>query len=92
MGEIVRWTLCIFIGAPSVLVLAANWLFLIGTVRTRKPTSLVFPFISGLLGTTACLICPVEGVQWFAWLPVVLDVGVLGLVGAIATGQMFRRR
>ena len=92
MGEILRWLLCIFIGAPCALALVCNWLCLIGAFQTKKPTSLVFPFIAGLLGAAACLICPVERVQWFAWCPVVLDVGILGFLGAVATGKLFGRR
>jgi formate hydrogenlyase subunit 3/multisubunit Na+/H+ antiporter MnhD subunit len=92
MGEILRWLVCILMGVPCALALVGNWLFLIGTLWTKKPTSMVFPFIAGLLGAAACLICPVERVQWLAWYPVVLDVGILGFLFAVATGRGFGRR
>lgn len=90
--EILRWLLCILLAVPCALALLANWLLLINTRRTKKSTSMVFPFVAGLFGAAAFLVCPVDRVQWFAWLPVILDVGILGLLGAVVTGRMLGPR
>jgi len=73
--EAFRWIVCIGLGGFFGLILLGNWLSLIGTLWTRKSTSLV-PLIGGLGCAVACLLCPDERVQSFAWLPLVLDLSI----------------
>ena len=89
MLEVVRWLICVILGAPSALFLICNWFLLIGTLWTKKPTSMIFPFIAGTLGAAACLVCPSDGIRWFAWGPLLLDVGVLGFILWLVRRQAF---
>lgn len=75
---------------PAVLLIVLNWFGFVGFVverirtRTRRGFSFAPPFLSGLVAAVACLICPVDWVNRFAWCPLVLDPSIL-LLG-VATG------
>ncbi len=90
---ILHWTVCGIFGGLSALFLVANWGLLFGTLQTRKPTSLVFPFVSGPVCALACWLSPSEWLQRWAWVPLVLDFSLLALLGAAmaAIGKWFRR-
>ena len=81
MGEAIRWVACGGIGGLAALFLVGNWLVLIGTVRTRKPTSLIFPFLCGPLCAAACWFRPSVFLQQWFWVPLVLDFTMAVLVG-----------
>ena len=83
MWEGIRWVVCIGLGSVFGLFLIGNWLSLIGTVKTKKPTSLVFPFISGPLCALACWVCPSPRLQSFWCVALVLDIGLLSLLGTV---------
>jgi hypothetical protein len=74
----------ITLGTLLFLLLLANWCGIIGFAfhRYRHPEktggfSFAPPFIGGVLGCIGCLVCPIEGVRRFAWVPLVLDPSIL---------------
>ncbi len=46
-------------------------------IRLEKDVPTVGPFIGGISGGLAMLLCPILGTSDFAWIPLVLDVGCL---------------
>jgi hypothetical protein len=76
-------TIWIILGVLLALLLLANWCGIIGFAvdRYRHPEktghfSFAPPFIGGVLGCIGCLICSIEGVRRFAWVPLVLDPSI----------------
>ena len=74
----------IALGVLLALLLLLNWCGLIVAVihSYRHPEqtggfSFAPPLIGGVLGCVGCLVCPIEGVSRFAWLPLVLDPSIL---------------
>jgi hypothetical protein len=86
--EAIRWVICIGLGGLFGLGLIGNWAALFGTLRTKKPTSLIFPFICGPMCAVACLLCPNDRVRSLAWCPLVLDPGILA-VTLVAVAWLF---
>jgi hypothetical protein len=81
MGEAIRWVLCIGLSGLFGLFLVGNWLFLLGTARTKKPTSLVFPFVNGPVCALACLFSPSPFLRAWFWVPLALDFTLFALIG-----------
>jgi hypothetical protein len=76
-----RWTLSVLFGLPAGLLILLNWIDLIRWTRAHKAgESLSFapPFLCGMVGAAACLLCPVSQVQFFAWCPLLLDPSIFG--------------
>jgi hypothetical protein len=80
----------IILGGLLGLLLLANWCGLIGFAvdRYRHPEktggySFAPPFLGGVLGCIGCLVCPIEGVRRFAWVPLVLDPSIFLLTIAL---------
>ncbi len=46
-------------------------------IRLEKNVPTVGPFIGGISGGLAMLLCPILGTSEFAWIPLVLDLGCL---------------
>ena len=66
MDEALRWVACVGVGGLAALFLLSNWILVIGTAKTRKPTSLVFPFLCGPACAAACWISPSAFLhRWF---------------------------
>lgn len=83
MGEALRWLLCGGVGGLATLFMVGNWMLLIGTAWTKKPTSLVFPFLGGPVCAAACWFSPSASLQRWFWVPLVLDFTLLVLVGIV---------
>jgi hypothetical protein len=73
-----------------LLLLLANWSGIIGFAlnRYRQPEkaggfSFAPPFIGGVLGCIGCLICPIDGVRRFAWVPLAVDPSILLMTIAV---------
>ena len=93
MWEILRWVVCIGMVGLFGLFLIANWLLLLGTVRIKKPTSLLFPFCCGPVCALGCWLSPSVLLQAWFWVPLVLDFTLLVLIGkgVVAVGRLFCR-
>lgn len=78
-----QWTACVVVGGMAALVLIANWLLLSGTAKTKKPTSVIFPFLCGPVCAAAWWFSPSEFLQRWFWVPLVLDFTLLVLVGIL---------
>jgi hypothetical protein len=91
--EVGRWIGCVVVGGPAALLIVNNWLLLIGTARTRKPTSLVFPFICGPVCAAACWFGP-SALRWWFWVPLAADFTLWVLVGLgiAAVVRLFARQ
>ena len=87
----IRWVIFVLLAGPTALVLLGNLMGLLGTLQSRKPISLIFPFVCGPICALAFLICPAPRVQVVAWLPLLLDVSLLALAWAILSGQVSGR-
>ena len=76
MESVLWWTLCLVLGVPASLLLFLNWGGLIDALRKRRNFSFAPPWLCGLAGAVACWACPVEEVQAFWWLPLVIDASI----------------
>lgn len=63
MLHILHWAVSGIFGGLAALFLFANWVALLGTLRTRKPTPLIGPFICGPMCALACWLNPSEWLQ-----------------------------
>ena len=85
-----QWTVCLILGVPSALLIPLNWLSFIGymlAVRRGHTGGHSFapPFLCGIAGAVACLVCPVPGVWRWAWVPPLVDpsIGLLLVCGVL---------
>lgn len=92
------WTAAsIIFGVLLALLLLANWCGIIGFAinRFRHPDetrgfSFAPPFVGGVLGCIGCLVCPIEGVRRYAWLPLVLDPSIFLMTIALLLHPLSR--
>jgi hypothetical protein len=76
------WAVCMLLGVPSALLIPLNWLSFVGWVvesaRGKRPGGFVFcpPYLCGVAGAIACLVCPWPGVWRWAWVPPLLDPSI----------------
>ena len=71
-----RWTLCLLLGVPAVVLILLNWMSMISAVKDRRSYSFAPPWLCGVTGAVACLLCPVSQVQHLALSPLVLDPSI----------------
>jgi hypothetical protein len=95
--EGLRWTLTLTLGVPSALLLPLNWLALIGwAIEVRRGYrgghSFAPPFLCGVAGSVACLVCPWPGVWRWAWVPPLLDPSIALLLASLALQALARLR
>ncbi len=82
MADVLLWAVCLILGVPCALLIIGNWLIVIGagveTIRHSKSKSFSFcpPFLCGIVGGVAVLVCPWPGSWRWAWLPLILDPSV----------------
>src|SRR5688500_3434441 len=82
MADVLLWAVCLILGVPSALLILGNWLIVIGAgveaARHGKSKSFSFcpPFLCGIVGAAACLVCPVPGSWHWAWLPLLIDPSI----------------
>jgi hypothetical protein len=69
----------IILGVLGGLVIVANWVIAISASRSKRHMSMV-PVVGAALAAVALLL--VEGLRRWAWLPIVLDLGTLGMLAA----------
>jgi hypothetical protein len=80
--ETLRWAVSLIMGVPAALLIPLNWLSLAGwlvAVRRGHKGGLSFapPFLCGIAGAVALLVCPRPGAWRWAWLPPLLDPSIL---------------
>lgn len=88
--DALHWAACLILGVPSALLIPLNWLSFIGySLAVRRGYkgghSFAPPFLCGIAGAVACLICPWPGVRWWAWVPPLADpsIGLLLVCGVL---------
>lgn len=79
--EALQWTACLILGVPSALLIPLNWLSLVGwLIAVRRGHkgghSFAPPFLCGIAGTVACLVCPWPNVWRWAWVPLLVDPSI----------------
>jgi hypothetical protein len=85
--EALLWVVCLILGVPSALLIPLNWLSFVGWVIAARRGykgghSFAPPFLCGIAGAVACLICPLPGVWRWAWVPPLLDPSIALLLAA----------
>ena len=79
--ESLMWAITLILGVPFALLIPLNWLSFIGWVIAvrrghRGGHSFAPPFLCGIAGAIACLVCPWPGVWRWAWVPPLLDPSI----------------
>ncbi len=79
--EAFQWAACLILGAPSALLIPLNWLSFVGwLIAVRRGYkgghSFAPPFLCGIAGAVACLVCPWPGVWRWAWVPPLVDPSI----------------
>jgi hypothetical protein len=74
-----RLFVSVLLGLLSLCWIVSNAMVLAWWLLRGRRESLV-PFLGGISGCFALLICPVPGAARWAWLPPLLDIGCLPLI------------
>jgi hypothetical protein len=79
--EALQWTAGLILGVPFALLIPLNWLSFVGwLIAVRRGHkgghSFAPPFLCGIAGAVACLVCPWPGVWRWAWAPPVVDPSI----------------
>jgi hypothetical protein len=86
--EAMLWAVTLILGVPSALLIPLNWLMFVSwaveSARGKRTGNFSFcpPFICGVAGAVACLVCPWPGVSWWAWVPPLIDPSIALLFAA----------
>jgi hypothetical protein len=89
-----RWVLCALLGLPAALLIMLNWADMVRWMKAHRAGqgfSFAPPYLCGITGAAACLLCPVSQVHYLAWCPLVLDPSILGGVIYIRTILLLRK-
>ena len=81
----ILWCIAIPLGLLWLLCAAGNLCCIIGTARRGRSVS-VIPFVGGVSGALAVLVCPVVGIWHWFWLPLLIDFS-----GFLILTSMLRR-
>ncbi len=89
------WAACLILAVPSALLIPLNWLSFVGWLiearRGRKRNfSFAPPFLCGIAGAIACLICPWPDVWRWAWVPPLIDPSIALLLVAVVLHAVAR--
>lgn len=87
--ETARWIMAVPLALMSLSIIVGNPVAGIQAERAGRNYSAV-PFVGGVLGGVACLMCPAVGLSWWALVPLVLDYTIPGFVYVLLRGEMFR--
>ena len=85
----IAWSVMAVLGTVSVFVLTCNY---IGTIRgwqTGRNYSWG-PFVGGVFGSLALLVCPDPRWRIWAWVPLVLDLSIPAFLYAVFVLKIFR--
>lgn len=87
----VAWILVAVLGTLSLLLIIGNPIVGFLAQRRKENYSWV-PFLGGILGAFSLLLCPVHGVRWFAWIPLILDLTFPMFLYAVFFTSAFRSK
>lgn len=81
------WTVTLLLGVPSALLIPLNWLSVVGAMIEARHGrnghfSFAPPFLCGIAGAVACLVCPLPGVWRWAWIPPLIDPSITSVLVA----------
>ena len=79
--EALQWAVCLILGVPSALLIPLNWLSFVGwVVAVRRGHtgghSFAPPFLCGVAGAVALLVCHWPGAWQWAWVPPLADPSI----------------
>ncbi len=79
--EALQWAVTLVLGVPAALLISLNWLSFIGwVVAVRRGHtgghSFAPPFLCGVAGAVACLVCPWPDAWRWSWVPPLLDPSI----------------
>ncbi len=82
---IVLWIIPNVLLAFSLYVICGNlWIAFGGLFKKREKSETLIPFVGGFAGMIGVLILPVNGIRFFWWAPLALDLGCgLMLMGVV---------
>lgn len=83
MGDSQRWAITLILAVPSALLIVCNWGGLVSASRAGRGYSFAPPWLCGVAGAMACVVCPAPGIWRFAWVPLVLDPSIVLLVARL---------
>jgi len=86
----IAWTATFVLTGLALLIIAANLVAGILAERRGRNYS-AFPFVAGILGCAACLVCPLSIIKYFAWVPLLADYTIPGFLCAVFVLKAFRR-
>jgi hypothetical protein len=91
MLQAIHYWSCYLLAGFCAVMLLGNWLSLIGTVKTREPTSLAFPFVAGPMCAAACFFSPSQALQSWWWVPLMADASLVcfACFGIYSLGSRF---
>lgn len=87
----IRWFVFVVLAVGSLVAITYNMRLMLNWLFDQKGGS-VIPFIGGLLGMLALLAAPAVHIQEFCWVPLVLDVGCVSVLGSLAWKAVTRVR
>lgn len=93
---IIRHAVCILLAAISAVCISINAVVLFRSLFGKAPSSGI-PWIGGILGLIALVVCPLPFAWRWCWVPIVIDWGSLpgtlaGVVSALVQRRLLRNR
>ena len=81
MIEILRIVASLVLCTLSLGGIIGNWyIFVRQDILKRDDVDPLMPFGPGLFGALGLLIAPIDGVLYFAWIPIIIDPGCFTFV------------
>jgi hypothetical protein len=87
--EAIRWIVTGVFGILGGCCIIGNYAIVIRWYLWRKRDSLI-PLVGGIFLVIAMLACPLPGFKRWAWLPLVLDLSVLGFLYSVFVLKCFK--
>jgi len=84
--EATRWIIAVTLALLSLSIIVGNLVLGVQAVRAGRTYSSI-PFVGGVSGGVACLMCPAIGFSWWALVPLLLDYTIPGLVYVLLRGD-----
>lgn len=89
---IARWMGLIFFTTLFAWASIFNWsVFLRASILRRPHVPSVAPNAGGLAGFIAAILCPIDGISRFAWVPLLADYGTLPWLVSLPFALMWDR-
>jgi len=87
---ILLWTISALLIALSLCAICGNLWIAFAWYLVKKRATMI-PLVGGIVGTIGLLLLPVTGIRCFWWVPLMVDLGCVPMLAAVAFDQIKKR-